>query len=133
MAAPTPYGSVVLSQAARILPLDRIRNVSDGPHQRLEGLADPHLVDRAEQIEELQLRLAGKADQPRHHPAMSGVAFQIFAGVQRQFLAQPALNRSAHEFRHHHLVFEGLNLQADFLVKDAIEHAGHLGNHGEPL
>ena len=71
---------------------DRRGHFAHRPDHRPQGLLHAHAVDRAEQLEELALDLAQKADQPRRQPALHRVAFEIFDRVQADLLADAACN-----------------------------------------
>ena len=70
-----------------VLILDRRGDLAHRANHRPQRLPHADAIDRAEQLEELLLDLAQKADQPRRQPPLHRIAFEIIDRVQADFAA----------------------------------------------
>jgi hypothetical protein len=112
-----------------VLALDGVGDLADWANEGFHGLAGTDLVDGAEELEELQLRLGDEADQPWDHAALHGIAFEELAGVEGHLLAVLALDLAADEVGDQELILDGADLEPRFFIQHAIELAGHARDH----
>ena len=100
-----------------------------GPGHRLQGFLRADLLDRAEQLEELQVEFGQEADSPGDEPTAGRVAFEVLGEVERNLPAGVQLQLSANGLRDEHLVLERPDLDAGLVIQNAGQGAGHSGEH----
>ena len=74
-----------------------------------------------------------KPIQPRRHPPLHGVAFEILDRVQADLLPEPMLQLAAGELGDQHLVFEGADSERELIVLDLENLTGDFGDQAECL
>jgi hypothetical protein len=121
----------IIRSAVAVLLVDRRGDLAHRADDRAEGLAHPHAVHLADQVEELPLHLREEAHQPRREIAAAGSALQELERVERDRLAELRLQAAADQFRDEQLVHDRAHRQLDAARRGvhAFQRAGDAGDH----